>query len=192
MLIFLGLVRGGFYGDRNVAGWLAVAVDRRGGGEGQDVGGPIFAAKLAVEAADVVVAGQEDGNFSLEADRPGCVGYKGGEGPSPQGAAESDLYRGVDDDHGRVRQDLRIGPAHETPREGLHPPRLMVPLMGFPAPGSYFVRRLIAESKEAGLRIRDFRSAGYPAAVCRQAGFEVPIAAPAPDIFILTSFSCHV
>jgi hypothetical protein len=38
----------------------------------------------------------------------------------------------------------------------------------------------------------NFRIAGHPAAVCRQVGFEVPIATPAPDIFFLTSFSCQV
>jgi hypothetical protein len=38
---------------------------------------------------------------------------------------------------------------------------------------------------------RNFRIAGHPAAVCREAGFEVPIATLASDIFFLTSFSCH-
>jgi hypothetical protein len=44
----------------------------------------------------------------------------------------------------------------------------------------------------AFLLTKTYMDAGHPAAVCRQAGFEVPIATPAPDIFFLTSFSCQV
>jgi hypothetical protein len=84
-----------------------VAVERFGSREGQDVGRAIFAAKLAVEAADVLVAGEQDGDVSIEAGSYRCLAHKRGERPLPQSAAESDLYRGVDDDHGRVRPGLK-------------------------------------------------------------------------------------
>jgi hypothetical protein len=62
----VGLADGGVEGDGEVAGVVRGELGR--GGEAEDVGGLVFAAEGAVEAAELGVGGEEDFDLAGEAD----------------------------------------------------------------------------------------------------------------------------
>jgi hypothetical protein len=66
MSLFDGLTEGGGNADGEVAGEVFSA--DASGGEGENVGGLVFAAKLTIEAANGGVGGEQDGDLSFEPD----------------------------------------------------------------------------------------------------------------------------
>jgi hypothetical protein len=100
MALLDGLTERGGNGDGQVPGdfFRANAV----GGKGKHVGGLVFAAELAVQAADSEVGGELHGDFAPEAD--GCLrqGQKTGQGAG--GGQAEVLFR---DDRAEGRSLLR-------------------------------------------------------------------------------------
>jgi GNAT superfamily N-acetyltransferase len=98
-----GLTLSGFDGDRQITAQSRPAWQRGGSGERQHIGRLVAAAKRAIQATNLPIGGEQDGNFTFQVQGFGRLSEKCGERPPPQRAAKPGLYRGFDEDHDRAR-----------------------------------------------------------------------------------------
>ena len=111
---FRRLARSAFHRNGDIASNRSVSFEWIGSRKRQHIRRPVFPAKFPVEPAQLLVAGEHDGDFALEPSGFRRILQECGEGPLPHRSAESGLYRGFDQDHGPVHSVPVERPVHKT------------------------------------------------------------------------------